>query len=229
MTRSGIDTSAFDPAVRPQDDLYAYVNGRWVAEHVIPADRAMDGSFRALHDQAEEQVRDIIVEAGGAPDASGVQAQIGALYASFMDTDAVEAAGTAPLRPDLDAIAAATTRAGGPFVDRLLGHLEQVGSEDPLVDAVLFCLDELPADRQLSVLFAPGSFNPSVVGEQSLAFTLAVLAELPDHGGVPEDRRDAVVELVVRVLQSLLADPATASRDRAELRRFVGVALAGSR
>ena len=126
-------------------------------------------------------------------------------------------------------IAAATTRAGGPFVERLLHHLDGIASPDPRVDAVLFCLDELPADRQLSVLFAPGSFNPSVVGEQSLTFTLAVLAELPDHGGVPVDRRDAVVELVVRLLQSLLADPATATRDRDDVRRLVQVALVGSR
>ena len=47
-----IDLTALDPDVRPQDDLYAHVNGRWLAAHVIPADRAMDGSFRALHDQA---------------------------------------------------------------------------------------------------------------------------------------------------------------------------------
>ena len=64
MTRSGIDLTALDPDVRPQDDLYAHVNGRWLAAHEIPADRAMDGAFRALHDQAEEQVRDIIADAG---------------------------------------------------------------------------------------------------------------------------------------------------------------------
>ena len=51
MTRSGIDLTALDPDVRPQDDLFAHVNGRWLASHVIPADRAMDGAFRALHDQ----------------------------------------------------------------------------------------------------------------------------------------------------------------------------------
>ena len=85
MTRSGIDLTALDPDVRPQDDLYAHVNGRWVASHEIPADRAMDGSFRALHDQAEEQVRDIIVDAGAAA-ADGtstdpVEAKVGAVYA----------------------------------------------------------------------------------------------------------------------------------------------------
>ena len=49
-----------DPAVRPQDDLFRHVNGAWLATHEIPADRARDGSFRALHDEAEEHVRDII-------------------------------------------------------------------------------------------------------------------------------------------------------------------------
>src|SRR6478609_3330229 len=107
--RSGIDLDALDPAVRPQDDLYRHVNGRWLTTHEIPADRAMDGAFRALHDQAEEQVRDIIVEAaasaagraGEGPADDDVEAKVGAVYASFMDTDAVEAAGVAPLRTDL--------------------------------------------------------------------------------------------------------------------------------
>lgn len=125
MTRSGIDSSALDPAVRPQDDLYAHVNGRWAAEHEIPADRAMDGSFRALHDQAEEQVRDIITEAAEQAGSGGVQAQIGALYASFMDIDAVEAAGVEPLRPDLAAIEAATTRDG---LTEVLGALQRSGA-----------------------------------------------------------------------------------------------------
>lgn len=125
MTRSGIDSSALDPDVRPQDDLYAHVNGRWVAAHEIPADRAMDGSFRALHDQAEEQVRDIITEAAEQAAGGGVQAQIGALYASFMDTDAVEAAGTDPLRPDLSAIAAASSRQD---LTDVLGSLQRTGA-----------------------------------------------------------------------------------------------------
>src|SRR4051794_7998818 len=104
MTRSGIDLTALDPSVRPQDDLYSYVNGRWIASHEIPADRAMDGAFRALHDRAEEQVRDIITDAGAAAAAGTssdpVEAKVGAVYASFMDTAAVAAAGTAPLRTD---------------------------------------------------------------------------------------------------------------------------------
>src|SRR5450756_1094140 len=55
---SGIDLDALDPRTRPQDDLYRYVNGRWLATHEIPADRAVDSAFRVLHDRAEEQVRE---------------------------------------------------------------------------------------------------------------------------------------------------------------------------
>ena len=61
--RSGIDLSHVDADARPQDDLFGHVNGRWLAEYDIPADRATDGAFRYLFDRAEEQVRDLIIEA----------------------------------------------------------------------------------------------------------------------------------------------------------------------
>src|SRR5690554_5053370 len=106
---SGIDLSALDPAVRPQDDLYRHVNGRWIDSYEIPADRAMDGAFRALHDRSEEHVREIIEELGAqvaegaapvseaAAPVTGTAAQVGALYASFMDTATVERLGVEPI------------------------------------------------------------------------------------------------------------------------------------
>ncbi|WP_182113495.1 M13 family metallopeptidase [Actinotalea sp. JY-7876] len=126
--RSGIDRAALDPAVRPQDDLYRHVNGRWLAEHVIPADRAADGAFRALHDEAEEQVRAIIEELGASVAAggavTGAAAQVGALYASFMDTETVERLALEPLREELAAIDAAPDRAA---LTTLLGELQRTG------------------------------------------------------------------------------------------------------
>ena len=62
--RSGIDLSYIDPAIRPQDDLFGHLNGRWLAEYTMPADRATDGAFRELYDRAEEQVHEIITRAG---------------------------------------------------------------------------------------------------------------------------------------------------------------------
>src|SRR6476620_9660810 len=64
--RSGIDLSYVDSDARPQDDLFGHVNGRWLAEYKIPADRATDGDYRCLHDRAEEPGRDRAVRAATA-------------------------------------------------------------------------------------------------------------------------------------------------------------------
>ena len=45
---SGIDKSGFDTSVRPQDDFFDYVNGTWVKNTEIPADKARWGTFDAL-------------------------------------------------------------------------------------------------------------------------------------------------------------------------------------
>ena len=117
--RSGIDLSHVDPDARPQDDLFGHVNGRWLADYDIPADRATDGAFRYLYDRAEEQVRDLITVASSSGAGPGTDEQrIGDLYASFLDEHAVERRGTQPLLDELttiddaaDADALAATRA----------------------------------------------------------------------------------------------------------------------
>jgi putative endopeptidase len=108
--RSGLDLSHVDPDVRPQDDLFGHVNGRWLADYAIPADRATDGAFRLLADRAEEQVRDLITEAASSNGAKGTDPQrIGDLYASFMDTDTVADLGVRPLLDELAGVDAALT------------------------------------------------------------------------------------------------------------------------
>jgi putative endopeptidase len=129
--RSGIDLRFVDSEVRPQDDLFGHVNGRWLDEYDIPADRATDGAFRTLADRAEEQVRDIITSASAAdgPDAARNSgsidaARIGDLYASFMDTDTVARVGVAPLQAELATIAAADTPEA---LAEVLGRLQRTG------------------------------------------------------------------------------------------------------
>lgn len=129
--RSGIDLRFVDSEVRPQDDLFGHVNGRWLDEYDIPADRATDGAFRTLADRAEEQVRDIITSASATdgPDAArnsgSIDAtRIGDLYASFMDTDTVARVGVAPLQAELATIAAADTPEA---LAEVLGRLQRTG------------------------------------------------------------------------------------------------------
>ena len=124
-TRSGLDLTHLDTSARPQDDLYGHVNGGWLRDHVMPPDRATDGAFRALADQAERDVRAIVEEAAAATAGEGsLQQKIGDLYSAFMDTGAVEAAGTEPLRPLLAEIAAAPDHDA---LAALLGRSEREG------------------------------------------------------------------------------------------------------
>ncbi|MDR1187229.1 MAG: peptidase M13 [Bifidobacteriaceae bacterium] len=122
MARSGIVTDNFDNSIRPQDSLYAHVNGRWLESFVIPPDRGSDGAFRELRDLSEAQTRQIIEEQP--PDSL-----IGALYRSFMDTDRVEALGVSPLIPELQQIEGAP---GPEALARVMGELSRGGIGDVL-------------------------------------------------------------------------------------------------
>ena len=108
---SGLDLNWVDPDVRPQDDLFAHVNGRWLATHEIPDDRSQDGAFRVLRDRAEDQVHEIVEECASSAEPGTEARKVGDLYRSFMDVERAEELGTAPLRPLLDEIYAATDRA----------------------------------------------------------------------------------------------------------------------
>ncbi|TJZ80332.1 peptidase M13 [Rhodococcus oryzae] len=122
---SGIDLTHLDQGIRAQDDLFVHVNGKWLDDYVIPADRAVDGAFRTLYDQAEVDVRAIITESAEARGEEGTDSQrIGDLYSSFMDADAVERAGLEPIAGELaavDAVSDLSALAG------LLGELQRTG------------------------------------------------------------------------------------------------------
>ena len=98
-----------NPDIRPQDDLFGHVNGRWLDEAEIPADRSTWGAFVTLAVTAEQHVREIIESlAAGSPDAENAEdaRKIGDLFASFMDTDRIAQLGTRPIRPLVDAVGA---------------------------------------------------------------------------------------------------------------------------
>ncbi len=101
--KSGIATEYIKGSIRPQDDLFRHVNGKWLDEAVIPADRSSDGAFYWLRELSEKQVRAIIEDLSQGVATPGSAAQkIGDLFRSFMDEAAIESAGIAPIRTDLD-------------------------------------------------------------------------------------------------------------------------------
>lgn len=117
-----------DPAIRPQDDLFGHVNGRWLDETDIPSDRSSWGPFVQLADAAEQHVHAIIEDlARQAADGAQVDEdarKIGDLFHSFMDTDTITARGTTPLRPLLTAVDGLRDRRD---LAAFLGEFERIG------------------------------------------------------------------------------------------------------
>ncbi|ALE17642.1 Peptidase M13 family protein [Altererythrobacter epoxidivorans] len=107
----GIDTELLDTSVDPGDDFFAYVNGKWVAETEIPADKSSYGAFHALGEKSQLDVKSLmtqLVEGEGYAAGSTEQRLVDA-YNAYMDVDAINAKGLVPAQPYLNEIYAANT------------------------------------------------------------------------------------------------------------------------
>ncbi len=129
--KSGLDPAGFDKSVRPQDDLFRYVNGTWLAKTELPADRAIYGTFVQLSDKAEADLYAIIEELAGDRNKKpgSVAQQVGDFYSSFIDEAKVNAAGAAPLKTHLAEIDAIKTPAE---MATLIGKLTMLGLPGPV-------------------------------------------------------------------------------------------------
>ena len=94
---AGIATSDLDTDIRPQDDLFRHVNGKWIARTEIPGDKARYGSFMVLAEESEKAVLEIIREARSAEPGTE-ERKFGDLFASFMDEARVQALGAEPIK-----------------------------------------------------------------------------------------------------------------------------------
>ena len=103
--RSGIDLTAMDTTVKPGDDFFSYVNGTWIRETEIPADKGRYGVFDALRDESQDAVKVIIEESANGDFAKGTDEQkVGDMYKSFLDWDTRNAQGMEPLQAELERI-----------------------------------------------------------------------------------------------------------------------------
>lgn len=104
---SGIDVANMDTSVRPQDDFYRYVNGGWLGSNEIPGDRTSWGGFSILREESEVNQRRIVERVANRTDlVDGTEAQqVGDMFVSFMNAEAVNELGAEPVRPYLDRVA----------------------------------------------------------------------------------------------------------------------------
>ncbi|HEX2584437.1 MAG TPA: M13 family metallopeptidase N-terminal domain-containing protein, partial [Steroidobacteraceae bacterium] len=98
-----VDTQYFDMKVRPQDDLYRHVNGKWLDSTEIPADRSDYGAFSILYEENEKRLRDIVskLQSDTQIKAGSDEQKIRDLYASFMNEEQLEKQGIKPIQNDL--------------------------------------------------------------------------------------------------------------------------------
>ena len=128
--KSGLDLTGFDRSIRPQDDLYRFVGGAWLAKTEIPNDRSNYGSFAILDDQAQEEVKQLIVAAStqaNRPTGSNAQ-KVGDFYLAYMDISRAESLGISPLKDELARIDAIATPRD---VARYIGYSQRIGVAQP--------------------------------------------------------------------------------------------------
>jgi len=148
--RPVLDIASMDRSVDPCTDFYAYSCGGWIKDNPIPADHAAWSVYSRLEVENEELLWGILKEASEAgPERTPLQRTLGDYFSACMDEEAVERAGTLPLRQDLDAIEELRTLADLP---RLLGPLHLSGEGNGLLFG--FGADQDPKDSSQVIAFA---------------------------------------------------------------------------
>jgi len=121
---AGIATQYIESSVRPQDDFFEYLNGKWLKTVEIPSDKSSWGSFMELRENTLPQLRGIIEKVAAKNAAKGTDEQrIGDFYASFMDEARLEQLGATPLKGELDKIAALKDKSELPAMLARLGKI----------------------------------------------------------------------------------------------------------
>jgi predicted metalloendopeptidase len=103
-TGIGINLASMDKSVVPGDDFYHYANGTWLKNTQIPADRSSIGAFWIADQQREKNSRVLFDGILKSNPTSGNDALIANYYKAYVDTAAIDRAGMAPAKADLDAI-----------------------------------------------------------------------------------------------------------------------------
>ena len=106
-----IDVSNMDMNVKPGDNFYLYANGNWIKNNPVPASKTRWGSFDMLRQTSLDRLKVLCEEASKNQLKDSVSQRVGDLYASAMDSAVIEQLGYTPIKPELERIAALTTKA----------------------------------------------------------------------------------------------------------------------
>ncbi len=105
------DIQNMDTTIKPGDDFFAYVNGSWLKNNPIPADKNSKDAFDELVERNRENIKEIIIDAAASGDSvpGSNKQKIGIFYKSGMDTAKIAEQGIKPLKIFFDKIEAIKT------------------------------------------------------------------------------------------------------------------------
>ncbi|MDQ6892534.1 MAG: M13 family metallopeptidase [Acidobacteriota bacterium] len=103
--KPGFDVGLVDKSVKPCNDFFQFACGGWLAKNPVPPEYAIWGRFNELADRNQQTLKKILEGASAAKKRDAIHQKIGDFYASCMDEGAAEAAGAAPLAPEMERIA----------------------------------------------------------------------------------------------------------------------------
>ena len=196
-----LNSADLDPAISACTDLNGFVNSKWLKANPVPGDQTTWGSFEILRERSLEVQHALVQQAAASQAKAGsVEAKIGDIWKTGNDEAKIEAAGLAPLQPQLDKIAALNDTAA---ITRYLRDSQAEGK------GVLFSL------------FANADYKDSAnviayVGQGGLG--------LPEKGYYFDDAqakiRDAYVAYIAQVLTLSGVDAAQAAEQAKAVMAF---------
>ena len=99
-----------DKSVKPGDNFYLYANGTWLKNNPVPASKTRWGSFDVLRQNSLDRLKKLCEDAAAGKIKDSLAQRVGALYASAMDSAAIEKLGAMPIQPDLKRLTAITSK-----------------------------------------------------------------------------------------------------------------------
>src|SRR4051812_21870910 len=107
--RKFIETANMDSTVKPGDNFFLFVNGKWIQHAQIPGTQTSAGAGIELYNRTRDNLKTVLVDAAKSNAAKGTKEQlVGDFYASGIDSATIEKAGYNPVKPYLQRAAAIT-------------------------------------------------------------------------------------------------------------------------